>query len=638
MRKALNRLTFIVLALSFLSCLSPRSVETANRAGSFVGRCKSAESTMVPMHSRSDIDWPSATCRARAAEIIGQMSLEEKISQMVQPDQHQLRDLNDLARYAIGSVLSGGNTDPPSNNAMGWTKMVARVRAVSLKNRLNIPILYGVDAVHGHNNVKGAVIFPHNIGLGCTRDAELVRRIGRITAEEVAATGINWSFAPVLAASRDERWGRAYEAFGETPELAAELGAALIQGLQGERLGSAYPSILACAKHFAGDGGTLSGIDQGNTAIDYETFLRLHANQYQAAIDARVGSIMVSFSSVNGVMMHCNGSLLTDLLKGQMKFNGFLVSDWEAVEKTPGDYETQVENAINAGLDIVMAPKSYKMYISTLKALVPGRVPLSRIEDAVGRILSIKCELGLLESERYSRYINDLVGRQTDLLHALGSEAHREVARRAVRQSLVLLKNENGLLPLSKNLPRVHLAGKNADNLGYQCGGWTIGWQGLSGSITRGTTIAQAVRKAVGTTTEVSYSIDGTGAEGAAAAIVVIGEKPYAEGAGDRSDLSLEAQDIAAVKAVKNAGVPVVVVLIGGRPLILGAVLDEADALIAAWLPGSEGQGVSDVIFGDHAPTGKLSVSWPRCMEQIPINWGDHDYDPLFPYGFGLTY
>lgn len=590
------------------------------------------------MHQRDDILWPTAACRAQAAALVGRMSLEEKIGQMVQPDRHQLKNDTDISRYGIGSVLSGGNTDPPTNSAQNWTKMVDNLQAISLQSRLQIPILFGTDAIHGHNNVRNAVIFPHNIGLGCTRNPELLKRIGRATAKEIAATSIDWTFAPVLAATRDERWGRTYEAFGETPELAAELGKAMIVGLQGEKLGDSEFSILACAKHFAGDGGTYSGIDQGDTQLSYEDFQRTHIDQFQAAIEAGVGSIMVSFSSYNGTKMHCHGELLTDLLKGQMQFNGFLVSDWEAVEKTPGSYETQVANAINAGLDMVMAPKSYKRFLITLEELIPDRVPLSRIEDAVGRILSVKCELGILDPEYRKQKLSGHPRDMSERWANIGSEEHRALAREAVRESIVLLKNQNHLLPLAKDLPRIHLAGKNANNIGHQCGGWTINWQGGTGPITQGTTIYQAVQLAMHRGTSVTYSLDGSNAKGAEVGIAVIGEKPYAEGAGDRTDLRLDPEDINVVNNLKAVGMPVVVILVSGRPLILDAVLQDADAVVAAWLPGTEGQGISDVIFGDYRPTGKLSVSWPRNMKQIPINIGDSDYYPLFPYGFGLTY
>jgi beta-glucosidase len=499
--------------------------------------------------------------------------------------------------------------------------MYDRYQGIALQTRLRIPIVYGVDAVHGHNNVRGAVIFPHNVGLGCTRDPGLVERVARATAEEVAATGIDWTFSPCVAVARDERWGRTYESFGETPELAMEMGAAAVRGYQ--------PAILACPKHYLADGGTEGGRDQGDARIDEATLRAIHLPAYRAAVAAGAATVMASFSSWNGQKMHGNRHLLTDVLKGELGFQGFLVSDWAGIDQLPGDYASDVETAVNAGIDMVMVPGRYAEFLSTLKALVQqGRVPESRIDDAVRRILRKKVEAGLFERPYADR----------TLLAQVGSDAHRQVAREAVRRSLVLLKNEGRVLPLSKMARRVHVAGRNADDLGNQCGGWTITWQGSSGAITTGTTLLQAIRAAVLGGAEVTYSRDGSGAAGAEAGVVVIGETPYAEGVGDRSDLSLAAEDVAAVRAVQSARVPTVVVLVSGRPLILGEVERLADAIVAAWLPGTEGAGVADVLFGDHAPAGRLNHSWPRSMSQVPINVGDAGYDPLFPYGHGLTY
>jgi beta-glucosidase len=478
-----------------------------------------------------------------------------------------------------------------------------------------------VDAVHGHNNVRDAVIFPHNIGLGCTRNPALVEDVARITALEVSATGLDWTFSPCLAVPRDERWGRTYEGFGETPELVSELGAAAVSGYQRE--------ILACAKHYLADGGTSGGRDQGDAQMDEGTLRAVHLPPYRAAVGAGVGSVMVSYSSWNGVRMHANRYLITDVLKGELAFSGFVVSDWAAVNQLPGSYATQVETAVNAGVDMIMEPYRHRECVGVLRAAASsGRIPLARIDDAVRRILRQKLQRGLVERPLADR----------SLLPQVGSAAHRAVAREAVRQSLVLLQNEGGTLPLSKTAGRIHVAGKNADDLGLQCGGWTISWQGASGTLTTGTTILQAIQATVSAGTQVTFTRDGSGAAGASVAVVVVGERPYAEGAGDRSDLSLEADDVAAIERVARTGTPTVVVLVSGRPLILNDALAAADALLAAWLPGSEGQGVADVLFGDYRPTGKLSHSWPRSLSQIPINRGDASYDPLFPYGYGLTY
>jgi beta-glucosidase len=553
--------------------------------------------------------------------LLARMTLDEKVGQMTQADRSYLRSEGDIATYYLGSVLSGGGSSPPDATAAGWAEMYDRYQGIALGTRLRIPIVYGIDAVHGHNNVVGAVIFPHNVGLGCTRDAALVERVARATAEEVTATGLDWTFSPCIAVARDERWGRTYESFGETPELAVELGAAAVRGYQ--------TSILACAKHYVADGGTAGGKDQGDARIDEATLREIHLPGYRAAVGAGVATVMASFSSWNGQKMHGNRYLLTDVLKGELGFPGFLVSDWGGIDQLPGDYAAQVETAVNAGIDMVMVPGRYAEFISTLKALAQsGRVPQSRIDDAVRRILRRKIEAGLFDRPYADR----------TLLAQVGSDAHRQVAREAVRRSLVLLRNEGPVLPLSKMARRLHVAGKNADDLGNQCGGWTITWQGSSGAITTGTTILQAIRAAVLGGAQVTYSRDGSGAAGADAGVVVIGETPYAEGRGDRTDLSLAAEDVAAVRAVKAAGVPTVVVLVSGRPLILGEVARTADAIVAAWLPGTEGAGVADVLFGDFAPTGRLGHSWPRSMSQVPINVGDPGYDPLYPYGYGLTY
>jgi beta-glucosidase len=517
-------------------------------------------------------------------------------------------------------------------------------QAHALKTRLGIPILYGIDAVHGHNNVLGAVIFPHNIGLGCTRNPGLVEKAARITAEEVRATGINWTFAPCVTVPRDERWGRTYEGFGETPELARSLGEAAVRGLQRNDLGNPL-SVLACAKHFVGDGGTSIGtagflnpdkkrlLDQGDTQLTEAELRRIHMQGYLGAINAGVGSIMPSYSSWNGVKVSGSKRLLTEILKQELGFEGFLISDYRAIGQITKDFKSAIEISVNAGMDMAMEPNGYKQFFTLLRELVnEGRVPMSRIDDAVKRILRVKFAMGLMDKAR-----SPLADRR--LHKSFGSVEHRQVARECVRQSLVLIKNEQKTLPLSKKLARIHVGGKSADDLGNQCGGWTIDWQGKSGNVTTGgTTILSAIRNAVSRATKVTFSKDGAGAGGADVGIVVVGETPYAEGRGDREDLTLAVEDLKAISNMKQAGIPVVVVLLSGRPMIINDALKQCDALVAAWLPGTEGQGVTDVLFGDYRPTGKLSFSWPRSMAQIPINIGDPNYDPLFKYGFGLTY
>jgi beta-glucosidase len=577
----------------------------------------------------------------QADELLGRMTLAEKVGQMTQVDQEFLEDPADIERFFLGSLLSGGNSDPSDGNDLeSWTNLYDRLQARTRSARLGIPLLYGIDAVHGHSNVLGAVVFPHNIGLGATRNAELVRRIGEITAREMRATGLQWNFAPCVCVPRDERWGRSYEGFSEDPELVAELGAAAVRGLQGADLSGAL-AVLATAKHFAADGGTAmgtgagggQGLDQGDARMDEETLRRLHIRPYQEAIAAGVGSIMPSYSSWNGVKMSGSRYLLTDVLKGELGFEGFLISDYRAVNQLDPDYKVAIETSINAGMDMVMVPDTYEEFIRHLTDLVEeGRVPMARIDDAVRRILRVKLAMGLLDPDR---------SHSADrALHAsFGSAEHREVARQAVRESVVLLRNEGGTLPLDKQAARIHVAGKSADNLGFQTGGWTIDWQGGSGDVTSGgTTVLAAMRRAVSPGTAVTFTQDGSGAEGADVGVVVIGERPYAEGNGDRGELSLDDEDRAAVAAVRAAGIPVVVVVVSGRPLILGEVLEQSDALLAAWLPGTEGDGVADVLFGDYEPSGRLSFTWPRSVDQLPLNVGDADYDPLFAFGHGLGY
>jgi beta-glucosidase len=584
-------------------------------------------------------DSAAATPSQREAEIQGRveallklMTLEEKAGQMTQVDMDALKDKDDIRQYALGSMLSGGNTAPPDNTARGWAKAYDEYQSWALKTRLRIPLLYGIDAVHGQNHVDGAVIFPHNIGLGASRSPQLVEQAARVTALEVKGTGIGWTFAPCIAVARNERWGRTYESFGESPEVVAPLGAAAVRGFQGLDL-SDPASVLACAKHFLGDGGTTDGIDQGNAECDEATLRKIHLPGYAAAIQAGVESIMVSYSSWNGVKMSANKYLLTDVLKGEMGFKGFLISDWAAIDQISTNYSHDIEVSINAGLDMVMIPygpgkpNNYLEFITLLKELAAnGRIPMARMDEAVRRILRVKFEMGLFEHPF------------TDpaLTAQVGSAEHREVARQCVRASLVLLKNQNHALPLSKHVKQLAVVGRAADDLGIQCGGWTIDWQGKPGPVTSGgTTILEAIRKAVAPGVKVTFSRDGSGLEGADAVIVVAGELPYAEMRGDRSDLSLAAADSERIHRAKLAGAPVITILLSGRPLILGAALDESDAFVAAWLPGTEGQGIADVLFGDYGPTGKLPRRWPRTMDQAATPAAGQ---PLFPFGFGLSY
>jgi beta-glucosidase len=563
---------------------------------------------------------------------LAKMTLAEKIGQMTQVDTEALKDKSHIQKYFLGSVLSGGGSDPADNSPQGWLKLANDCQSWAQKTRLQIPLLYGIDAVHGHNNVIGAVIFPHNIGLGATHNAALVEQASHITAQEIAGTGINWTFAPCIAVAQDGRWGRTYESFSDSPELAGTLGAAAVRGFQGDF--SQAGSVLACAKHFVGDGGTLGGIDQGNTVVDEATLRKVHLAPYLPALKNKVGSVMVSFSSWNGAKLHGHKHLITDVLKGELGFQGLVVSDWAAIDQLPHDYKGSIEASVNAGLDMAMVPNgpgqpnNYLDFIARLtQSVQEGRVPMARIDDAVRRILRVKFQMGAFNQKPVD----------PALTAAIGSAAHRKVARECVRQSLVLLKNDRTALPLSKNLKRLQVVGSGADDLGMQCGGWTISWQGEVGKVTRGgTTILEAIRQTVGSNTVVTFSPDGP-AGPADAIIVVVGEKPYAEMKGDRKDLQLSAPDTALIKKAKQSGVPVVTVLLSGRPLVLGEALDASDAFVAAWLPGTEGRGVTDVLFGDYKPTGKLPRMWPRD-EIVASGQADSTKQSSFPYGFGLTY
>jgi len=574
---------------------------------------------------------PLSAYDPEAKALLARMTLDEKIGQMTQPDQSFLKDPADIEKYFLGSVLSGGSSDPKEGNSLkAWTDMYDGYQAHTRNTRLKIPILYGVDAVHGHNNVLDAVVFPHNIGLGCTRNPKLIEQVQRVTAEEIRATGIQWAFGPCVAVPQDIRWGRTYEGFSEDPKLVRELAGPATRGFQGAALDDPL-GVLACAKHYVGDGGTAYGsarvgLDQGDTRVDEATLRRVHLPGYITAIEAGVGTIMPSYSSWNGVKCSASKRLLTEILKDELGFQGFLISDYKAIDQVARNFKEAIGISINAGMDMGMVPENYREYITGLKELVnEGKVPMSRIDDAVLRILRVKFAMGLMDPKR-----SQLADR--GLWKSFGSPEHRAVARQAVRESLVLLKNVGKALPLSKKAARLHIAGKNADDIGNQCGGWTIDWQGKSGNVTTGgTTILAAIRNTVSKDTKVTFSKDGAGAEGATVGVVVIGERPYAEGNGDRASLALAPEDIAAVKTMKAAGIPVVVVLVSGRPMILGDVLDQASAVVAAWLPGSEGQGVADVLFGDSKPTGKLSFTWPKAV-------GKGNADPLFPYGYGLKY
>lgn len=581
-------------------------------------------------------------------DLLAKMTLAEKIGQMTQAErQHATPE--DVKKYFLGSILNGGGSVPGENRRQDWVEMISGYQEAAQSTRLGIPILYGTDAVHGHNNVKNATIFPHNVGIGATRNPKLAYDIGVATALETAATGVHWTFAPTLCVARDDRWGRAYECFGEEPDLVAEFSGPFVRGLQGGGLNGntiAQNKVIATAKHWVADGGTTYGtgdegyaIDRGDTLLEFADLERLHISPYQPALKADVGTVMVSYSSVNGTKMHEHKGLVSDTLKGDLGFAGFTISDWSALSEIPAETNRErVVRSINAGLDMVMEPEKWKEFIADLTAAVnAGEVPMSRIDEAVSRILAIKLRSGLFEQPVAP------IARDADADSIIGNPQHRALARQAVRESVVLLKNEGGVLPIDKD-SRIFVAGSHANDVGLQSGGWTIEWQGKSGIETAGTSILEGIKSlAKG---KVSFSADGSGAAGHDVAVVVIGEDPYAEGWGDYrpapcekcKPIGIGESQQAVLDKVKASGVPMVVVMVSGRPLMIEEEVANWNSMVAAWLPGSEGAGVADVLMGDYAPTGKLPVTWPKHLSQIPINYGDKEYEPLFPYGFGMTY
>ncbi len=574
----------------------------------------------------------------RVADLLERMTLEEKVGQMTLVEKGSIVE-EDIARRAIGGLLSGGGGYPERNTAEAWAEMVDGFQARALESRLGIPMIYGVDAIHGHNNVYGAVIFPHNVGLGAAGDPGLVERIGRATAVEMIATGIYWNYAPCIAVPQDIRWGRTYEGYSEDPDLVSALGAAYIRGQQGDSL-AAPDTVLATPKHFVGDGGTVWGssttpgyqIDQGVTDVDEATLRAVHLPPYEAAIEAGAKSIMVSYSSWGEIKMHAQEYLISDVLKGEppegLGFDGFVVSDWGGVDQIADDYYEAVVAAINAGIDMNMVPYEYGRFMDTLIQAVEGSdVSLERIDEAVRRILTVKFEMGLFDHPFSDE----------SLLAEVGSEARRALGREAVSKSLVLLKNDEATLPLSKDAQLINVAGLGADDIGTQCGGWTIEWQGETGEITPGTTILEGIQGAVSPTTAIDYDPYGHFENPADVCIAVVGEEPYAEGQGDSASLSLPIGDIRMLRRLPDQCDRIVLVLISGRPLIVTDYIDDWDAFLAAWLPGTEGDGVADALFGDVPFSGQLPYTWPRSVDQLPLSaLEENGEEPLFPFGYGL--
>lgn len=579
-----------------------------------------------------------AATEARIDAILAGMTLEQKVGQTIQADISAITP-EDLERYPLGSILAGGNSGPYGDeraSAAKWDELVDKFRLVSRRSGAGIPILFGVDAVHGHSNLPSATIFPHNVGLGAAHDPDLIRRIGAATAVEIAASGIEWTFAPTLAVPQDVRWGRAYEGYSSDPALVASYGRAMTVGLQGDLVaGQPLPAnrVAATAKHFLADGGTADGRDQGDARISEAELIRTHAPGYPAAIDAGALTVMASFSSWNGVKHHGNGSLLNAVLKGRMGFTGLVVGDWNGHGQVPGCSNTDCPAALNAGLDLYMAPDSWKgLYENTIRAAREGRIPMTRLDDAVRRILRVKFKLGLMGDRLIERGAPSLVG----------APDHLALAREAVAKSLVLIKNDGQILPIKPG-SRVLVAGPGADNMAMQAGGWTISWQGTdttAADFPNGQTIGKAVSDAVGEaggTAQVSP--DGSFAQKPDVAIVVMGENPYAEFHGDLPHLAFQEQrgESRLIADLKARGIPVVVVFLSGRPLFTGKLINQADAFVAAWLPGTQGNGVADVLVAraNGQPlrdfSGKLSFPWPADA-RAPMA------APLFPLGYGLSY
>lgn len=589
----------------------------------------------------------SLSTAERIEILLSQMTLAEKIGQMTLVEKNSITAPS-VENFLIGGVLSGGGGYPNPNTPEAWAEMVDEYQAAAMATRLAIPLIYGVDAVHGHNNVYGATIFPHNIGLGATRNPDLVSEIAAITAEEMIATGIYWDYAPVLAAPQDIRWGRTYEGYAENYELVSELGNAFILGLQGT-LGDPT-SVLATAKHYIGDGATTWGtsekgannIDRGDTRIDEETLRSRDLPPYIAAIENGTLSIMASFSSWNGVPMHGNSYLINDVLKGELGFEGFVVSDWAGIDLISDDYYEAVVTAINAGIDMNMVPFNYPEYIDVMnQAIENGEISMARIDDAVSRILYAKFEMGLFEHP----YSNP------DFIEQIGSAEHRAVAQQAVSESLVLLRNDDNTLPLTDAYGTIFVAGQGADDIGMQSGGWTIEWGGGLGDITLGTTILDGLEALAPATTEIHYNLIGrfnnvTDENDepiiADLGIMVVGEFPYVEWNGDNAFLAVDLADLNTFNRLKERSERVVLIVLSGRPIIVTDLLLESDAVVAAWLPGTEGQGVADVLYDVLPFTGRLSFTWPRNIEQIPFDFTNMAMEgcdaPLFPYDYALSY
>ena len=632
----------LVLGTALAGVLSACTNPSLNTASSEAVEAPAVSSAA----SSEDAAEPAQAAVDPVADLLSRMSVERKVAQLIMPDISAITPA-DVEEYRFGTVLNGGNSGPNNNDfapAPEWLALADAYWDASVKPLENgepaIPILWGTDAVHGHSNIIGATVFPHNIGLGATRDPDLIRLIGAATATEIEVTGIDWTFAPTVAVARDDRWGRTYESYSEDPQLVTQMGVAMVEGLQG-KLGAddflGRGRVAATAKHYFGDGGTEQGVDQGDVNGDLGELMAIHAAPYPAAIEAGVASIMASFNSINGRKMHGNGPLLTDQLRGELGFDGLVVGDWNGHGQIKGCTNSDCPQALLAGLDVFMVPEDWKaLYENTLAQVQDGTIPMARLDEAVTRVLRMKRQLGMLDNpQRPSERAN--AGRWDKL----GFAPHRAVAREAVAKSLVLLKNE-GVLPIREGA-NIIVAGTAADNIPQQAGGWSVTWQG-GGELTAAdfpgaTSIFQGIEAAAQASGgSATLSVDGALPDGAMpdAAIVVFGEEPYAEFVGDRKDMVFrDEQGLELLRAYRDAGIKTVAVFLSGRPLWMNREINAADAFVAAWLPGSEGAGVADVLYGERDATGRLSFTWPATCEGNPLNSPE---GALFPFGFGLSY
>ena len=650
-----SRVVHRMIALSLLLALGACNSDHSSPDKATASREASTPGTIAP-ESWPEITWPfpeDAALEQRVEALLSTMTVEEKVGQIIQADIGSVTPA-DVRKYRLGSILAGGGSDPGgiyNATPQAWLDLADAFWEASMDTRDGgkaIPVIFGIDAVHGQSNIVGATLFPHNIGLGATRNPDLIREIGRITAAETRATGMEWAFAPTVAVPQDDRWGRTYEGYSEHPEVVASFAGAMVEGLQGKPGSDIFLDdrhVMVSVKHFLGDGGTTGGKDQGNTEVSEAVLRDLHGAGYFTAIASGAQSVMASYNRFHGEKLHGHKPLLTDVLKERMNFGGFIVGDWNGHGQVPGCTNTDCAATFNAGLDMAMAPDSWKgLYESTLTHVQAGNIPMTRLDDAVRRILRSKFRMNLFEKPKPSARA---LGGQFNLL---GAPEHRKVARQAVRESLVLLKNQDGLLPLSP-ASRILVVGKAADDIGQQSGGWTLTWQGdgtsradfpSADSILDG--LEAQIEAANG---DLEFSTDGSYDLKPNVAIVVFGEKPYSEFQGDLPNLMFKggkSGDLELIQKLKAEGIPVVALFISGRPLWLNREINAADAFVAVWLPGSEGGGIADVILRDakgitqHDFKGKLSFSWPKRADQYANNYGQPGYDPQFTFGHGLTY